>query len=102
MRPLWFEFPEVAATFSVDDEFLLGPALLVVRPLRQFVWFIRYLLTLAKQQGYRHRLQNGSLAVWNVWTCSTVVRLPDIGDKDSIVSSETAAHQFEEALRRHQ
>ena len=37
MRSLWFEFPEVAATFSVDDEFLLGPALLVVRPLRQFV-----------------------------------------------------------------
>lgn len=29
MRPLWYEFPEVEATHGMDDEFLLGPALLV-------------------------------------------------------------------------
>ncbi|CAL8467821.1 g7359 [Coccomyxa elongata] len=29
MRPLWYEFPEVEATHGIDDEFLLGPALLV-------------------------------------------------------------------------
>ena len=29
MRPLWFDFPEEAATFAVDDEFMLGPGLLV-------------------------------------------------------------------------
>ena len=29
MRPLWFEFPEEAAHFATDDEFMLGPALLV-------------------------------------------------------------------------
>ena len=28
MRPLWFEFPETASLFAVDDEFMLGPALL--------------------------------------------------------------------------
>ena len=30
MRPLWYEFPEVEATHGVDDEFMLGPALLVI------------------------------------------------------------------------
>ena len=29
MRPLWFEVPEDPAHFETDDEFLLGPALLV-------------------------------------------------------------------------
>jgi alpha-glucosidase (family GH31 glycosyl hydrolase) len=29
MRPLWFDFPEEAAAFAVDDEFMLGPGLLV-------------------------------------------------------------------------
>ena len=29
MRPLWFEFPEFPATYAVEDEFLLGPGLLV-------------------------------------------------------------------------
>ncbi len=29
MRPLWFDFPDVPATYAVEDEFLLGPALLV-------------------------------------------------------------------------
>ena len=29
MRPLWFDFPEVPATYAVEDEFLLGPGLLV-------------------------------------------------------------------------
>lgn len=29
MRPLWYEFPEVQETHAVDDEFLLGPGLLV-------------------------------------------------------------------------
>ena len=29
MRPLWFEFPEAASLFAVDDQFMLGPALLV-------------------------------------------------------------------------
>ena len=32
MRPLWFDFPEEPATFAVDDEFMLGPALLVGLP----------------------------------------------------------------------
>jgi hypothetical protein len=29
MRPLWFEFPEQAALYGVEQEFLLGPAILV-------------------------------------------------------------------------
>ena len=29
MRRLWFEFPEVPATCDVEDEFMLGPSLLV-------------------------------------------------------------------------
>lgn len=29
MRPLWLEFPEDESTFTKDDEFLLGPSLLV-------------------------------------------------------------------------
>ena len=29
MRPLWFEFPEVPLTYDMEDEFMLGPALLV-------------------------------------------------------------------------
>ena len=29
MRPLWFDFPEEAATFAEDNEFMLGPGLLV-------------------------------------------------------------------------
>ena len=29
MRPLWFEFPDAPSLFGVDDEFMLGPALLV-------------------------------------------------------------------------
>ena len=29
MRPLWFEFPDAPSLFAVDDEFMLGPALLV-------------------------------------------------------------------------
>lgn len=29
VRPLWMEFPEDEATFARDDEFLLGPSLLV-------------------------------------------------------------------------
>ena len=32
MRPLWFDFPDVPATYAVEDEFLLGPALLVGAP----------------------------------------------------------------------
>ena len=32
MRPLWFDFPEERATFAVDDEFMLGPGLLVGHP----------------------------------------------------------------------
>ena len=31
MRPLWFDFPEVSATYDVEDEFMLGPSLLVNR-----------------------------------------------------------------------
>ena len=30
MRPLWFEFSEVPATYDVEDEFMLGPSLLVI------------------------------------------------------------------------
>jgi alpha-glucosidase (family GH31 glycosyl hydrolase) len=29
MRPLWFEFPDNPLTFAAEDEFLLGPGLLV-------------------------------------------------------------------------
>jgi len=29
MRPLWMEFPEDISTFERDEEFLLGPSLLV-------------------------------------------------------------------------
>ena len=29
MRPLWVEFPSEEATFAIDDEFMLGSALLV-------------------------------------------------------------------------
>ncbi|KAK9857969.1 hypothetical protein WJX84_003134 [Apatococcus fuscideae] len=29
MRPLWYEFPDEAETFSMDDQFLLGPSILV-------------------------------------------------------------------------
>ena len=28
-RPLWFEFPSVEGAFATDDQFLLGPGLLV-------------------------------------------------------------------------
>ena len=35
MRPLWFDFPEESAAFAIDDEFMLGPGLLV-RYLRCF------------------------------------------------------------------
>ncbi|XP_041352622.1 neutral alpha-glucosidase AB-like isoform X2 [Gigantopelta aegis] len=34
MQPLWVEFPEETATFGIDDNFLLGPALLV-RPVTE-------------------------------------------------------------------
>jgi alpha-glucosidase (family GH31 glycosyl hydrolase) len=34
MRPLWFEFPEQPELFGVDDEFLLGPGMLV-KPVTQ-------------------------------------------------------------------
>jgi alpha-glucosidase (family GH31 glycosyl hydrolase) len=29
MRPLWFEFPEQSGLYGVEEEFLLGPGLLV-------------------------------------------------------------------------
>jgi alpha-glucosidase (family GH31 glycosyl hydrolase) len=29
MRPLWYEFPDKTELFSVDDEFMLGPGMLV-------------------------------------------------------------------------
>lgn len=29
MRPLWYEFPNNAELFGVDDEFMLGPGILV-------------------------------------------------------------------------
>ena len=35
MRPLWFEFPEDAAQFATDDQFMLGPALLVAPVLEE-------------------------------------------------------------------
>lgn len=44
MRPLWFDFPEVPATYSVEDEFMLGPALLVSHdPLWQELLAAKYL-----------------------------------------------------------
>ena len=32
IRPLWFDFPEEPAAFAVEDEFMLGPGLLVGPP----------------------------------------------------------------------
>jgi hypothetical protein len=29
MRPLWFEFPEQTSLYGVEEEFLLGPGILV-------------------------------------------------------------------------
>lgn len=29
MRPLWFEFPDQPALYGVEEEFLLGPGILV-------------------------------------------------------------------------
>lgn len=29
MRPLWFEFPDSSDLFAVDDEFMLGPGMLI-------------------------------------------------------------------------
>lgn len=44
MRPLWFDFPEVPATYGVEDEFMLGPALLVSHdPLWQELLAAKYL-----------------------------------------------------------
>ena len=37
MRPLWFEFPEAASLFAIDDQFMLGPALLVAPVLEESV-----------------------------------------------------------------
>jgi alpha 1,3-glucosidase len=34
MRPLWFEFPDQQGLFAVDEEFMLGPAMLI-RPVLQ-------------------------------------------------------------------
>jgi Glycosyl hydrolases family 31 len=35
MRPLWFEFPGDKETFATEDEFMLGPALLIAPVLEQ-------------------------------------------------------------------
>ncbi len=35
MRPLWFEFPEAKSLFATDDQFMLGPALLVAPVLEE-------------------------------------------------------------------
>ena len=35
MRPLWFEFPEDREHFGTEDEFMLGPALLLAPVLTQ-------------------------------------------------------------------
>ena len=35
MRPLWFEFPEARSLFATDDQFMLGPALLVAPVLEE-------------------------------------------------------------------
>lgn len=29
MRPLWYEFPDKEELFDVDDEFMLGPGMLI-------------------------------------------------------------------------
>ncbi len=35
MRPLWFEFPQAKSLFATDDQFMLGPALLVAPVLEE-------------------------------------------------------------------
>ena len=35
MRPLWFEFPDAPLLFAADDQFMLGPALLVAPVLEE-------------------------------------------------------------------
>ena len=35
MRPVWFEFPEVEALYGVQDQFMLGPALLAAPVLQE-------------------------------------------------------------------
>lgn len=35
MRPVWFEFPEAEALYSVQDQFMLGPALLAAPVLQE-------------------------------------------------------------------
>jgi alpha-glucosidase (family GH31 glycosyl hydrolase) len=35
MRPLWFEFPEAEALYGVQDQFMLGPALLAAPVLQE-------------------------------------------------------------------
>ena len=35
MRPLWFEFPEAEAAYGVQDQFMLGPALLAAPVLQE-------------------------------------------------------------------
>jgi hypothetical protein len=34
MRPLWYEFPDKEELFGVDDEFMLGPGMLI-KPVTQ-------------------------------------------------------------------
>jgi alpha 1,3-glucosidase len=34
MRPLWYEFPAKEELFAVDDEFMLGPGMLI-KPVTQ-------------------------------------------------------------------
>jgi alpha-glucosidase (family GH31 glycosyl hydrolase) len=35
MRPVWFEFPEAEALYGVQDQFMLGPALLAAPVLQE-------------------------------------------------------------------
>jgi hypothetical protein len=45
MRPLWFEFPEQAGLYGVEEEFLLGPGILV-KPVLQVGAVVMLLLLL--------------------------------------------------------
>ncbi len=37
MRPLWYHYPHTPETFGVEDEFMLGPGMLVV-PVMEVRW----------------------------------------------------------------
>jgi hypothetical protein len=80
MRPLWFEFPAVASLYAVDDEFMLGPALLAAPVLDEGVQSrsvtlpagpVWYDAATGATAGPTEPLP-GSVASWRIWTSRAV------------------------------